>query len=170
MYNLLPHTRGDNTRRLLSFFNNLPDRNENWWILMPIEDASVLPLLHYYETSPAPENQHEQLLGIISRMERIQAMPQKVASCCEPTQQCLRTLLENDSPQDVKIASEEAARAWLKGTLVPKTSYEIAFFGPLQRTATVRRSEGLDEHWEYLYDCWRRTDTPTVQPKSSQAN
>lgn len=37
IYNLLPHMRGDNARRALTFFNNLPDRNSNWWILMPLE-------------------------------------------------------------------------------------------------------------------------------------
>ena len=167
IYCLLSHTRGDNTRRLLTFFNSLPDRNNNWWILMPLEDASVLPLLRYYETLPAPENQHEQLLGIITRMERIQAMPQKAATCCEPTQQCLRSLLQNDSPADTKIESEQTARAWLKGTLEPKTSYAIGFSGPLERKATVHRSPGLDEHWEYLYDCWRRTDTVAAQPTKS---
>jgi hypothetical protein len=171
IYNMLPQTRGENTRRLLTFFNSLPDRNNNWWILMPLEDASALPLLRFYETLPAPQNQHEQLLGVMSRMERIQAMPQKTATCCEPTQQCLRSLLQNDPPGDVKIESEQKARAWLKGTLEPKTSYDIAFSGPLERTATVHRSHGLDEHWEYLYDCWRRTDSATVQPtKSSRTN
>jgi hypothetical protein len=171
IYDLLPHTRGDNTRRLLTFFNNLPDRDDNWWILMPLEDASALPLLRYYETLPAPQNQHEQLLGIIARMERLQAMPQTAASCCEPTQQCLRSLLEEDSPHDVKIASEQSASAWLKGSLEPQMAYDVAFSGPLERQATVHRSQGLDEHWEYLYDCWRRTDTATVQPsKASQTN
>ena len=171
IYNMLPHTGDENTRRLLTFFNNLPDRNSNWWILMPIEDASVLPLLRYYETQSAPKDQYEQLLGIIARMERLQAMPQKTATCCEPTQQCLRSLLENGAPRDVKIESEQTARAWLKGTPEPKSSYDIVFTGPLERTATVHGSHGLDEHWEYLYDCWRRTDTATVQPsKSSGAN
>lgn len=171
IYDLLPQTRGDNARRLLTFFNSLPDRDHNWWILMPLEDASALPLLRYYETLPAPENQHEQLLGIISRMERIQAMPQKTAMCCEPTQQCLRSLLQNNAPGDVKIDSEQTARAWLNGAQEPKTSYDIALSGPLERTATVHRSHGLDEHWEYLYDCWRRTDSATVQaPKSLETN
>ena len=47
IYDLLPQTRGDNARRLLTFFNSLPDRDHNWWILMPLEDASALPLLRY---------------------------------------------------------------------------------------------------------------------------
>ncbi len=167
IYNLLPHTRGENTRRLLAFFNNLPDRNNDWWILMPLEDTAALPLLRYYETLPAPKDQHEQLLGIITTLEHRQAMPENSATCCEPTQACLRSLLEKDSPQDIKIESEQSARAWLKGTPVPKAPYNIAFSGPLERTARVHRANGPDQHWEYLYDCWRRTDTaPSQSPKS----
>lgn len=171
IYNLLPHTRRDNTRRVLTFFNNLPDRNNNWWILSQLEDTSALPLLRYYETLAAPKDQHEQLLGIITSLERRQAHPEKIATCCEPTQACLRSLLESDLPEDTKIQSEQSARTWFSGTLEPKTSYDIAFSGPLERTATVHRSHGPDEHWEYLYDCWRRTDAgPSQPPKSPQTN
>jgi hypothetical protein len=171
IYDFLLHTRGENTRRILTFFNNLPDRNNNWWILMPIEDASALPLLRYYETLPAPGDQHQELTGAITRLERRRAMPEESATCCEATQACLRSFLEKDSPQDVKIQSEQSVRAWLRGTLEPKTSYKLAFSGPLKRTATVHRSHSPNEHWEYLYDCWRRTDTATSQPhKSSQPN
>jgi hypothetical protein len=163
IYCLLPHTRGDNTRRLLTFFNNLPERNNNWWMLTPLEETSALALLHYYETLPSPEDQHEQLLGIITKLERGQAILQKSPRCCEPTQACLRNLLDEDSLQEAKIESEQSARAWLKGALESKTSYDIVFSGPLERTATVHHLHGADERWEYLYDCWRRTDTSTVQ-------
>jgi len=171
IYDFLPHTRGENMRRLLTFFNNLADRNNNWWILMPIEDTSALPLLRYYETLPAPGDQHQELVSAITNLERRQAMPETSATCCEATQACLRNLLEKDSPQDIKIQSEQSARAWLRGTFEAKTSYKVVFSGPLERTATVHRSHRPDEHWEYLYDCWRRTDTATPQPqKSSQPN
>jgi hypothetical protein len=167
LYNILPHTRGDNTRRALTFFNSLPDRNNNWWILAPLEDTSALPLLRYYETLPSARDQREQLLGIITRLERRQVRPEQNATCCEPTQVCLRSLLEKEAPQNAKIQSEQSARAWLKGTFEPKTSYHLAFSGPLERMATVHHSHGPDEHWEYLYDCWRRTDTaPLQRPKS----
>ena len=138
---------------------------------MPIEDASALPLLRYYETLPAPEDQHQELTGAITNLERRLATPEQSATCCGATPACLRSLLEKELPQNVKIHSEQSAKAWLKGTLEPKTSYKIAFSGPLKRTATVHRSHGHDEHWEYLYDCWRRTDTATSQAhKSSQPN
>ncbi len=167
LYNLLPHTRGDNTRRALTFFNSLPDRNNNWWILAPLEDTLALPLLRYYETLPSARDQREQLLGIITRLERRQARPEQNATCCEPTQACLRSLLEKGAPQNAKIQSEQSGRAWLKGTFEPKTSYHLAFSGPLERMATVHRSHGPDEHWEYLYDCWRRTDTAPLHPPKS---
>jgi hypothetical protein len=167
IYDFLPQTRDENLRRLLTFFNNLPDRNSNWWILKPIEDASALPLLRYYETLPAPGDQHRELESAITNLERRQARPEKSATCCEATQACLRRLLEKDSPQDVKIQSEQSAVAWLSGTLEPQTTYKIAFSGPLQRTATVHRSHSPDEHWEFLYDCWRRTDTAASQPHQS---
>jgi hypothetical protein len=164
IYCLLGHTRGDNTRRLLTFFNNLPDRNHNWWMLVPLEETSALPLLHYYETLSAPTDQHEQLLGIITKLERRQAIPERNPQCCEPTQACLRNLLDKVSSEEAKIESERSARDWLKGTLEPKTPYDIVFSGPLERTATVHHLHGVDERWEYLYDCWRRTDVPTMQP------
>jgi hypothetical protein len=171
IYNILPHTRDEDMRRILTFFNDLSDRNNNWWILMPLEDASALPLLRYYETLPAPENQHEQLLGIINRLERRQAMPEKDAQCCEATPACLRSLLDKDLHSEAKITDESSARAWLAGTLKPASSYDIEFSGPLQRMATVHRLQSVDEHWEYLYDCWRRTDPPTPQsPKAALPN
>ena len=59
IYDFLPHTRGENTRRLLTFFNNLPDRNNNWWILMPTGGRigpAFAPLLRNASSSrrPAP--------------------------------------------------------------------------------------------------------------------
>jgi hypothetical protein len=167
LYNLLPQTRGANTRRVLAFFNNLPDRNNDWWILAQLEDVSALPLLRYYDTLPAPKDQHEQLLGIITRLERRPTRPGQNATCCEATQACLRSLLEQDAPQEARIPSEQSAHAWLEGTLESKTSYHIAFSGPLERTATVHRLHGPDEHWEYLYDCWRRTDAAASSPPNS---
>lgn len=167
IYNLLPHTRGGNTRRVLTIFNSLSDRNNNWWILALLEDTSALPLLRYYESLPAPKDQREQLLGIMMELERRRTAPEPNATCCEPTQECLRSLVERDSPQATKIESEQSARAWLKGTLEPKTSYEVGFSGPLERTATVHRSLGPDEPREYLYDCWRKTDVDPSQPLKS---
>ena len=90
IYDFLPHNRGENTRRLLTFFNSLPDRNNNWWILMPTEDTSTLPLLRYYETLPAPKDQHQELIGTITGLERRQRRPEKSATCCEPHAACFK--------------------------------------------------------------------------------
>jgi len=163
IYCLLSQTRAENTRRLLSTFNDLPDRNKNWWILMPLADPSALPLLDYYAKLPAPKDQHDELVNVMERL-RNSGGPEKLPTCCEPTRACLRSMLGKDSIRPVTIRSEQGARAWLKGTLVGKTGYEIKFSGPLQRAATIHRSGSPDQHWEYLYDCWRRTDL-TASPE-----
>jgi hypothetical protein len=168
IYDLFSQTRGKNTRRMLTFFNALPDRNKNWWMLATLEDASVLPLLRYYETLPAPKDQHDQLVGMITKLEHRPALPEKGATCCEATRACLRELLEKNMPGEAVIDSEQSARRWLRGT--PNPSYNVEFSGALDRTATVHRSHGADEHWEYLYDCWRKTDTTTAPPESAQTN
>ncbi len=167
IYCLLSQTTGRNTRRLLTVFNRLPDRNKNWWILMPLEDASALPLLNYYATLPAPKDQQQELVGIIERLQRIGNAPEKSATCCDPSEACLRSMLGEDPSQKVEIRSEQSARAWLRGTLVTKPAYQVSFAGPLQRKATVHRPGNLDQHWEYLYDCWHRTDAAPPQSSPS---
>jgi hypothetical protein len=157
IYCLLSQTRGENTRRLLAIFNDLPDRNKNWWILVPVEDPSALPLLDYYGTLPAPKDQHDELVIGMERLRR-GGGAEKLPTCCESTRACLRSMLGQDSIHPVTIRSEQSARAWLKGTLVAKTVYEINLSGALQRSATIHRLGSPDQHWEYLYDCWRRTD------------
>lgn len=164
IYCFLPETTGRNTRRLLTLFNEMPDRNKNWWILMPLEDASALPLLNFYFTLPAPKDQQQELAGVIETLQRRSNAPEKSATCCEPTQECLRNRIEEGQFQQIKITSEQSAREWLKGTLV--SEYQIRFSGPLQHTATVHQGGSPDQHWEYLYDCWRRMDASTLtQPE-----
>lgn len=158
IYCLLSQTRDRNTRRLLVLFNNLPDRNKNWWMLMPLEDESALPLLNFYLTLPAPSDQKQELAGVIENLQRRNNAPHKPATCCEPTQECLRSRLEEGSFSQVKITSEQSARAWLKGILVSASEYQIHFSGPLGHSAIAHRAGSPDQHWEYLYDCWRRTD------------
>jgi len=163
IYGLLSQTRGQNTRRLLTIFNDLPDRNSNWWILTPLEDASALPLLNYYATLSSPKDQHQELAALIERWRK-QTMPEKSTTCCEPTQACLRSMLDQESAQEVRITSAQRARLWLRGELAPMPLYKMTFSGPLQRVAIVHVSHGPDQHWEYLYDCWRRTDVAASKP------
>lgn len=166
IYALISQTRGQNTRRLLAIFNDLADRSSNWWILMPLEDVSALPLLNFYQTLPSPDDQHRELVSTIERLEKRPKNAAKSEPCCEATEACLRTILgegvdEGDSEEE-KITSEAKARLWLGGELAAKSTFKIEFSGPLQRTATVHQRGFSDQHWEYIYDCWRRTDAPTA--------
>lgn len=166
LYALISQTRGRNTRRLLTVFNNFPDRNKNWWILTPLEDPSAVPLMKYYATLPAPNDQHQQLAALIENLQRRNSEPErKKSTCCEPTSACLRSILGDERAHQTAIRSEQSARAWLVGS--PRvTTYRVSFSGPLKRTAVVHRPGKRDQHWQYLYDCWRRTDlAASRQPK-----
>ncbi len=50
-------------------------------------------------------------------------------------------------------------QAWLVGK-ESVSRIDVEFTDVLQRVATVHVKDLPDEHWEYLYDCWRRTDVP----------
>jgi hypothetical protein len=159
LYNLMPETRRRNTRRLLTIFHRLPDRNKNWWILTPLEDASALPLLRYYSGLPSPGDQHQQLAALVDKLQRSPTSggTAKPDTCCDPTAACLRSMLSEQTEAGAKIGSEQSAQAWLAAS-ASGPAYRISFSGPLLRTATVHRAGQRDQHWEYLYDCWRRTD------------
>jgi hypothetical protein len=162
---LMSQTRGQNTRRLLAIFNDLADRNSNWWILLPLEDASALPLLNFYQTLPSPNDQHQELVAAIERLENRKNIAANGATCCEPTESCLRSTLGEAPVDDEKITSEAKARRWLSGELSAQSAFKIDFYGPLQRTAAVHARHGSDQQWEYIYDCWRRTDAlPSPAP------
>jgi hypothetical protein len=158
IYALTSQTQGRDTARLLTVFDNLPDRNKNWWILTPLEDASALPLLSYYATLPAPKDQREELVAMIRDLQRKHIETEKHVTCCQPTEACLRSMLNEESNLPAEIRSEAQARGWLKGVVSSKATYLISFSGPLQRVATVHRAGKDDQRWEYLYDCWHRTD------------
>jgi hypothetical protein len=162
IYALMSQTLGQNTRRLLAIFNDLADRNSNWWILMPLEDASALPLLNFYQTLSSPEDQHQELIATIARLEKSPKNSAKGQPCCEATEACLRAILDEGAGEEERISSEAKARLWLSGELAPKAAFKIEFSGPLQRTAAVHERHASDQHWEYIYDCWRRTDAPTA--------
>jgi hypothetical protein len=158
LYALMSQTRGRNTRRLLTVFNNLSDRNKNWWIVTPLEDPSAVPLLKYYASLPSPNDQHQQLAALVENLQRQNSEPEtKKSTCCKPTAACLRSMLGEQQAQQTEIRSEQSARAWLVGS--PRlTTFRISFSGPLNRTAVVHRPGKRNQHWQYLYDCWRRTD------------
>jgi hypothetical protein len=166
IYHLAEFTMGDDTRRLLRIFNRLPQRNQSWWILQLIRDPAALPLLKYWSTLPAPQDQRGMLEHTIGSLaNRGNREPAAVGSCCDATEACLLQHL-NDSAASVAAAetdihSEEEAWKWLDGGAALAEKFQISYADELKRSATVRRGNGPEEHWQYLYDCWRHTDKPS---------
>lgn len=175
IYHLADFTSGDDTRRLLRIFNALPQRNQNWWILQPLRDPAALPILHYWRTLPAPPatpsmpsitDQQQVLDRLIARLENVKPGNAKVpGACCAATEECLLQQLRQEAASsaalaDTQIHSEEEARKWLAEGSAP-AAFNIRYSDDLKRSAIVRRSDGSQETWQYLYDCWRRTDKPS---------
>ena len=165
IYHLVEFTSGNDTRRLLRIFDKLPDRNQNWWILQPLRDQAALPLLAYWRTLPVARDQQEILDNIIGRLSS--QSPNRTASpapCCEATEECLlqhvRQSTASAPPANVEIHSETEARDWLNGGEIPSDKFTVRYLDELKRSAAVRRGDGKEEHWQYLYDCWRR-DQPS---------
>jgi hypothetical protein len=163
MYALAGFVSGDDTRRCLRLFNSWPQRNQNWWILTNLQDVEALPVLRYWNTEPAPAQQAANLQTLINNLERITRSgrgPGK--SCCAATRECLLQHLSRSTSDAAEIRSEHDVQAWLAGKN-PGPGVSITFADELQRVATVHRAGAGDEHWEYLYDCWRRTDPTPAQ-------
>ena len=180
IYHLLEFTSGDDTRRLLSVFNALPMRNQNWWILQTLRDRAALPLLNYWSTLPAA-NQTEPSQQAKAQVNDQQEILQHViaalgsqsptnraaaAACCEATELCLLQQVRHNTATalsaDTEIHSEEEARKWLAGGSGPAVEIKIRYADELKRSAGVRLSDGAEEKWQYLYDCWRRVDEPAA--------
>jgi hypothetical protein len=165
LYHLAGLVSDDDTLRLLRLFNVHPQRNQNWWIVQNLRDPNALPILRYWGTLAAPQNQQEMLQAAIKSLESRGQHPSAPAkTCCGPTEDCLRQQLSRSAADggatDVAIHSEEEARAWLRGKFASPDDFAIRYTDDLKRTAVVSRKNGTDEHWQYLYDCWRNTDEP----------
>jgi hypothetical protein len=166
IYHLAAFTSGDDTRRLLRVFDKLPQRNQNWWILQTLRDQAVLPLLKYWSTLPAPKDQQEMLEHTIGSLgSRSPNGGASSKSCCEATEECLLQTVRHSPSSDafapVEIHSEDEARKWLNGGAAAPVELKIHYADELKRSAVVRRSDGTEEHWQYLYDCWRNVDKNT---------
>jgi hypothetical protein len=170
IYHLAEFTSGDDTRRLLRVFNALPQRNQNWWILQTVRDQSALPLLEYWSTLPAPSDQKGMLEHTIGNLQR--RTPGKAAAaavCCEATEECLREQVRNraaiaaasSATTQGPIRTEEEARNWLEGGKSAADEFTVRYADELKRSASVRHSDGAEERWQYLFDCWRNTDPAT---------
>jgi len=167
LYHLAGLVSDDDTFRLLRLFNAHPQRNQNWWIVQNLRDPAALPILQYWSTLPAPQNQQEMLQAAIKNLEnRNQRSSAPSKACCGPTEDCLRQQLSRSAAvagtPDVVIHSEEEARAWLRGKAAPPEDFAIRYTDDLKRVAIVSRKNGAEEHWQYLYDCWRNTDEKTT--------
>jgi len=166
IYHLAAFTSDDDTRRLLRIFDKLPERNQNWWILQTLRDPQALSLLRYWSTLPAPRDQQEMLEHTIgSLVSRSASRGSAVKLCCEATEECLLQHVRHSdktngvvAPADVEISSETEARNWLDGGATPAAKITIRYVDELKRSTVVRRGDGAEEHWQYLYDCWRNVD------------
>jgi hypothetical protein len=167
LYHLAALVSDGDTFRLLRLFNAHPERNQNWWIVQNLRDPAALPILRYWSTLPAPQNQEEMLQAAVKNLENRSQHPSSPAkTCCGPTDDCLRQQLSASAAAggttDVTIHSEEEARAWLQRKAAPPEDFAIRYTDDLKRTAVVSRKSGAEEHWQYLYDCWRNTDEKTT--------
>ena len=166
IYHLAAFTSGDYTRGLLRVFDKLPERNQNWWILQTLRDPAALPLLRYWNTLPAPKDQQgilEHIIGSLSTRSPNRGAASKL--CCEATEECLMQQVRHSAASaalsaltGVDIHSEADARKWLDGGATPAGEFKIRYADELKRSAVLRGGDGTEEHWEYLYDCWQRTD------------
>jgi hypothetical protein len=155
LYNLAGLVSGDDARRLLALFNAHPQRNDNWWIIGNLSDPNTLPLLRYWVTLPAPQTQVATLQALIERLQASSRLsPASRIACCQPTQACLTDWLARPGTS-AAIHSEDEAQAWFAENAAAGRGYTIEYRDPLKRLAVIRRQNGTEERWEYLYDCWR---------------
>lgn len=164
LYHLADFVSGDDTRRLLRFFNAHPERAKNYWIIEHLKDPAALPLLEYWSTLPAPPDQLEVLKGLIARLDnRSRGSSPATRACCEATEICLLDHLTHAEPQPcIEIHSEKDAQAWLHSTSAAASDFNIAYTDDSKHSATVTFKAGLDQHWEFIYGCWRRTDPVAI--------
>jgi hypothetical protein len=168
LYNLCGLVSGEDTRRLLRIFNAHPERNKNWWIVARLEDPDALPLLEYWSSLPAPQDQAEMLKARVNFLQsRSRSHRSGAAGCCQATEACLLEQLDRIEPLSAGIHSDEEARHWLARGRASAGEFTIHYTDPLQRSAVVRSKDGREQRWEYLYDCWRNTDPNT---KSNAVN
>ncbi len=60
--------------------------------------------------------------------------------------------------ESLEIHSGDEARAWLARKSAPPEAFAIRFTDDPKRSAIVTSKSGTEQHWQYLYDCWRNTD------------
>lgn len=161
LFNLAGLVTGDDARRYLRLFNTWPKRNENFWILTNLHEPATLPILRYWTTLPAPKEQASLLTALITKLDQKQqgSPDRSTTPCCEPDEACLLDRLgKARAASEVAVRSEADAAQWLAGGTSNRSRLTIRYTDELKRSALIRRDESVEEHWEFLYDCWRRTD------------
>ena len=87
-----------------------------------------------------------------------------VEACCEATEACLRQQVKRNAASgpvaEAPFRSEEQARRWLGGGTVAGDDSQIRYVDELRHSAIIRRSDGREQNWKYLSDCWQNTDKP----------
>jgi hypothetical protein len=180
LYNLAPLVSADDTRRLLRLFAAHPERTKNYWIVDNLRDPSALPLLQYWSTPPAPNgvssaagvpnnDQLEILKRLVARLDNRSRNPSPSAKpCCDATELCLLEHVKRDQPSasPVEIHSDEEAKAWLNSSQATTASdVNVTYADELKRIAIVRLRTGDEQHWQFLYDCWHRTDLASTNSR-----
>jgi hypothetical protein len=124
LYHLADFVSGNDTHRLLLFFNAHPERAKNYWIIEHLSDPAAIPLLEYWSTLPAPPDQLEDLKSLIARLDnRNHRNSPATTPCCEATEICLLDHLTHaEPPSPFEIHSEKDAQAWLRQAPQPPTS------------------------------------------------
>jgi hypothetical protein len=169
LYNLARWTSGNDARRYLRVFADRANLADSWWILANLHEPEVLPLLRYWATLHAPPDQLETLQMVIGGLEqKLRSAAAPSEACCEPTEACLASQVNRSrASPPAAIRSENDARAWLAGAPAPKAAFDVRYQDELHRSATVRREGETAQRWEYLYDCWRRTDTESTNRRAA---
>jgi hypothetical protein len=164
LYNLAGLVAGDDTLRLLRIFNAHPQRNQNYWIIADLQDPAAIPLIQYWSTLPAPKDQLEVLTVLMTNLDNRGRMHSfATRPCCEATEACLIDHLTRVEPaSSAGIHSDEEARQWLARSKSAPIDFTIRYTDDLKRSAIVHRKSGPEEHWEFLYDCWRNTSKPPL--------
>lgn len=149
---------GPETRRYLAVMNRLPGRQEKLTLLNEMEDPQALPVLRYWVGLGAPAAERQQLQYAINRLEQAKRVQSSRESCCDDTEACLRKHVSQPDPAET-IGSEQELRLWLLSGVTSDPALTVSFTDELKHQATVSPANGPRQSWEYLYDCWRRTDS-----------
>ena len=94
--------------------------------------------------------------------------------CCEATEECLLERVRNSATADAAAAAATAAASVATrpdsfrgrsarlagGRRAAVEQFQIRYTDELKRSQIVRRDDGAEEKWQYLYDCWRKTEPP----------